>query len=178
VGDIETVVAGVDAARCLTKESRENTKSGRILYSPVDLNATFKRELAARGWTERRTSYYVTDDEVLILKTMRLPPEEQKARILAAGKTPIFSFNQTDFVKDRVEIEVQFGKYPFVAYDLFVKQLAFFNAGDVDAAVDIIPVASLANELCEDCASYEKVLADVVGKVSPPMPIVLVGVEP
>lgn len=46
---------------------------------------------------------------------------EQKSEIEAAGYTPIFSYNQTDFVKDRVALEVQFGKYSFVAYDLFVK---------------------------------------------------------
>lgn len=37
----------------------------------------------------------------------------------------MFSYNQTDFVKDRIAIEVQFGKYSFVAYDLFVKHMAF-----------------------------------------------------
>jgi hypothetical protein len=52
--------------------------------------------------------------------------DEQKAEIEAAGEKPIFSYNQTDFVKDRVAIEVQFGKYSFVAYDLFVKHLAFY----------------------------------------------------
>ena len=36
------------------------------------------------------------------------------------------SYNQTDFVKNRVALEVQFGKYAFVAYDLFVKHLAFY----------------------------------------------------
>ena len=35
------------------------------------------------------------------------------------------SYNQTDFVKDRVAVEVQFGKYAFVAHDLFVKHLCF-----------------------------------------------------
>ena len=55
-----------------------------------------------------------------------MPPEEQKKEIEATGEIPIYSYNQTDFVKDRVAIEVQFGKYSFVAYDLFVKHLAFY----------------------------------------------------
>jgi len=39
----------------------------------------------------------------------------------APRENPIFSYNQTDFVKERIALEVQFGKYSFVAYDLFVK---------------------------------------------------------
>jgi hypothetical protein len=34
--------------------------------------------------------------------------------------------NQTDFVEERVAVKVQFGKHAFVAYALFVKQLAFY----------------------------------------------------
>ena len=57
---------------------------------------------------------------------------EQKKEIEVAGETPIFSYNQTDFVKDRVAVEVQFGKYAFVAYDLFVKHLAFYVGNHID----------------------------------------------
>ena len=39
------------------------------------------------------------------------------------------SYNQTDFVKERVAVEVQFGKYAFVAHDLFVKHLSFYKPG-------------------------------------------------
>ncbi len=52
-----------------------------------------------------------------------LTAAEQKKEIEAAGEPAIYSYNQTDFVKDRVAVEVQFGKYSFVAYDLFVKHL-------------------------------------------------------
>ena len=58
-----------------------------------------------------------------------LPEREQKQAIEAAGLTPIMSYNQTDFVKDRIAVEVQFGKYAFVAHDLFVKHLSFLRRG-------------------------------------------------
>ena len=44
---------------------------------------------------------------------------DQKKEIERAGCSPIYSYNQTDFIKDRVAIEIQFGKYAFIAYDLF-----------------------------------------------------------
>jgi hypothetical protein len=47
---------------------------------------------------------------------------------------------QTDFVKNRVAIEVQFGKYAFVAYDLFVKHLAFYIGNHIDEGIKILPI--------------------------------------
>ncbi len=52
----------------------------------------------------------MTDDYKLIRKTILLEPDEQKRAIESAGKRAIFSYNQTDFVKKRVAVEVQFGK--------------------------------------------------------------------
>ena len=67
----------------------------------------------------------MTSDEHLLLGVYGLAAD-QKQRIVNAGHEPIMSYNQTDFVKDRVAVEVQFGKYSFVAHDLFVKHLSFY----------------------------------------------------
>jgi hypothetical protein len=110
--EIEDVVSQVDAEACRTKVSGERGRQGRLLYSPVGLNEEYKRHLTERGWKESRTSYWVTGDQALIRKTIHLPVGEQKAAIEASGRQPIASFNQTDFVKDGVAIEVQFGNTP------------------------------------------------------------------
>jgi len=121
--EIKSVIANVDAEKCKTKVSKEKTMKGKLLYSPIEMNTNFKQLLREKEWKESRVSYWVTKSEKLIRKTLNMSPEEQKKEIGAAGEVPIFSYNQTDFVKDRVAIEVQFGKYSFVAYDLFVKHL-------------------------------------------------------
>lgn len=137
---VQSVVAAVDAEECKTKVSKEKRMTGKLLYSPREMNASFKRLLKARGWEESRVSYWVTRSEKLIRKTLSMPPEEQKTEIEAAGETAIYSYNQTDFVRDRVAIEVQFGKYSFVAYDLFVKHLAFYIGDFIDVGVEILPM--------------------------------------
>ncbi|MBW1990942.1 MAG: restriction endonuclease, partial [Deltaproteobacteria bacterium] len=124
--EIKNVIHEVNAVACKTKISKEKTKKGKILYSPIDMNKAFKKLLRERNWRESRVQYWVTKSEKLIRKTLTLSTEEQKKQIEAAGEVPIFSYNQTDFVKDRVAVEVQLGKYSFVAYDLFVKHLAFY----------------------------------------------------
>ena len=41
--EIQSVIAAVDAAKCRTKVSREKTMRGKLLFSPIELNAAFKR---------------------------------------------------------------------------------------------------------------------------------------
>jgi len=141
--EIKNVVLSVDAENCKTKVSKEKTMKGKLLYSPIDMNSAFSKLLRANQWAESRVSYWVTKNEKLIRKTLTIPSGEQKKEIEAAGEIPIFSYNQTDFVKDRVAVEVQFGKYSFVAYDLFVKHLAFYVGDRIDVGVEILPMKSL-----------------------------------
>ncbi len=126
--EVTRVIKSIDAAKCMTKVSKEVRMQGQIKFSPKDLNLEFNDRLSSLQWQESRVTYWVTDDERLIRRTLPMSAEDQKAAIIAAGSSPIMSYNQTDFVKDRVAIEVQFGKYAFVAYDLFVKHLAFLRA--------------------------------------------------
>src|SRR6202000_1942932 len=134
----------------------------------------------AKNWQEQRTSYWVTDDVKLIRKTIPLKPSEQKADIIAAGKTPIASYNQTDFVKDRVAVEVQFGKYSFVAYDLFVKHMAFYIGNFIDVGVEVLPMKELQEQMASGVGYYEAELYNLVreGRGVPAVPLVLVGVAP
>ena len=111
---------------------------GKMLHSPDALNCAFHEQLGSRGWRESRTSYWVTADHKLIRKTMGLPALEQKREIEQAGELAIRSYNQTDFVKDRIAVEVQLGKYSFIAYDLFVKHMAFFVGDVIDVGIEIL----------------------------------------
>jgi len=177
--EIQDVISAVDANKCRTKISKEKTMKGRLLFSPIDMNAEFNRLLRKKSWKESRVSYWVTKNEKLIRKTLTLPAEEQKREIEAAGETPIFSYNQTDFVKDRVAVEVQFGKYAFVAYDLFVKHLAFYVGDRIDVGLEILPMKSLQSQMSSGVAYYEGEFYNVVrqGRGVPAVPLILVGIE-
>jgi len=153
--EIQTVIATVDAEKCRTKVSKEKTMRDRVLFSPIDMNAEFNRLLRNKSWEESRVSYWVTKSEKLIRKTLTMSSDKQKLEIEAAGETPIFSYNQTDFVKDRVAVEVQFGKYAFVAYDLFVKHLAFYVGDRIDVGIEILPMKSLQSQMSSGVAYYE-----------------------
>ena len=178
--EIKSVIHSIDAEKYKTKISKEKTKSGKLLYSPIDMNAVFKEKLYELKWEESRVSYWVTKDERLIRKTLAMPPDMQKQEIEKQNETAIFSYNQTDFVKNRVAIEVQFGKYSFVAYDLFVKHLAFYVGDKIDVGIEILPMKSLQSEMSSGVSYYEGELYNVVrqGRGVPAVPLIIIGIEP
>jgi len=177
--EIKDVVSAVDAQNCRTKISNEKKMKGRLLFSPIDINAAFKQLLRSKKWQENRVSYWVTKNERLIRKTLTMSPEEQKREIEEAGEKPIFSYNQTDFVKDRVAVEVQFGKYAFVAYDLFVKHLAFYIGDLIDVGIEILPMKSLQSQMSSGIAYYEGEFYNIVrqGRGVPAVPLILIGID-
>lgn len=178
--EIQEVIASVDATVFKTKVSKEKTMKGKMLYAPKEMNKAIETEFKGRGWSESRTSYWVTKDARMIRKTMNMDAAEQKAEIEASGERPIFSYNQTDFVKDRVAVEVQFGKYSFVAFDLFVKHMAFFVGDVIDLGIEILPMKELQAEMSSGPGYYEGELYNLIrqGRGIPAVPLVVIGVAP
>jgi hypothetical protein len=178
--EVEKIIRALDARGFKTKISREKTMPGVALYSPKAIDEAASKMFREAGRRESRTSYWVTDDCDLIRKTMLLPERDQKDHIEAAGKRAIRSYNQTDFVKRRVAVEVQFGKYSFIAYDLFVKHLAFFVGDTIDVGIEILPMKSMQEHMSSGPGYYEGALYDIArqGRGVPAVPLVLVGVEP
>ena len=178
--EVKEVIVEVDAMACRTKVSEEQRMLGKVLFSPADMNRAFKDGLKARGWSERRSTFWLTADEKLMRGIYGLSENEQKRAIEKAGYEPIRSFNQTDFVKERVAVEVQFGKYAFVAHDLFVKHLSFYVSDPIDVGVEILPMKELEREMSSGVAYYERDLLNVLrqGRGVPAVPLVLVGVTP
>jgi hypothetical protein len=178
--EIQNVVKAVDAEKCKTKVSKEKRMIGKLLYSPDDMNKMFKELLSKYDWKESRVSYWVTKNENLIRQTLTKSPDIQKQEIEAQGEIAIRSYNQTDFVKDRVALEIQFGKYAFVAYDLFVKHLAFYIGNHIDLGIEILPMKTLQSQMSSGISYYEGELYNVIrqGRGVPAVPLVIIGIEP
>jgi hypothetical protein len=178
--EIKKVIKQIDAEKCKVKISKEKTMKGKLLYSPVSMNEAFKSLLVREGWNESRVAYWVTKDVKLIRQTLTMKIEDQKREIKKAGETPIYSYNQTDFVKERVALEVQFGKYSFVAYDLFVKHLAFYIGDKIDVGIEVLPMKALQSQMSSGVSYYEGELYNVVrqGRGVPAVPLVIIGIVP
>lgn len=178
--EIKSCIEGLDADALEKKVSKEKRMSGRSLYSPRKINARFNEEFTSRGWKEVRLPFWVTTSEAMSRSIVALDQDAQKKAILDAGLQAHRSLNQIDFVKDRVAVEVQFGKYAFTSHDLFVKHVAFFVANSIDVGVEIVPMKSMQQQMSSGVGYYEAVLFNMVrqGRTIPSVPLVLIGVAP
>ena len=178
--EVLDVIESVDAEACRDKISRERSRQGRMLYSPVSMNKAIAGSFGARGWKERRQPFFVTSDAPTLKRVHALDAEAQRDAIVEAGFTPIRSYNQTDFVKDRVAVEVQFGKYAFVAHDLFVKHMAFFVSDLIDVGIEVLPMKELEAHMSSGVPYFERDLLNIIrqGRGVPAVPLVLLGVAP
>ncbi|MBU0488395.1 MAG: restriction endonuclease [Bacteroidetes bacterium] len=179
--EIIDTIQSIDATVLLTKESKEKTMTGKLLYSPIDLNKAFNEKFNKIGWHETRYQYFITTEQELLPELILLPYEEQKKFLLSKGITePISSYKQTDFVKDQIAVEVQFGKYAFVAFDLFVKHLLFYSGGVINLGIEVLPTKKMQSKMSSGVAYYEGEVYNVLrhGRNNPPVPLLILGIEP
>lgn len=179
--EIKQAIASIDANQFRTKISKEKRKIGNNLLSPIDLNAAFNQEFNKTKWSESRYNYYITLNRELMEKSVLMSAKEQKEFLIANGeKEPIYSYNQTDFVKDKIAVEVQFGKYAFVAFDLFVKHMLFYSGGVINLGIEILPTKKMQTQMSSGVAYYEGEVYNVMrqGRNSPPVPLLILGIEP
>lgn len=179
--EIKQVITGINADEFRTKISREKRKVGNNLFSPIELNEAFNIAFNRRKWSESRYNYYITLNRELMEKSVLMPAKEQKEFLIANGeKNPIYSYNQTDFVKNKIAVEVQFGKYAFVAFDLFVKHMLFYSGGVINLGIEILPTKKMQAQMSSGVAYYEGEVYNVMrqGRNSPPVPLLILGIEP
>lgn len=154
--EIYEVIAEVKASR--TKKSKERTMKGKMLYSPKAINQAFKDAFGVRGYHEIRDKYTIT-----------IPESDTKIR---------GAFKQVDFVKDKIFIEVQMGKYAFMFYDV-AKFQYFFNDGKAEVGVEIVPSHSLQSEMSSGVSYGEQLVYDIerLKRHFPSVPIKIVLID-
>ncbi|MEK9158510.1 MAG: BglII/BstYI family type II restriction endonuclease [Patescibacteria group bacterium] len=140
--DVQEAIKTLDATLCLTKESKEKTKRGQILFSPVDMNNYLKLVCHQKGWTTKAG-------------------EGKKRKFVeprhAFGKG---RFREMDGIKNKVGLEIQFGKYAFMGYDIFSKMIIFKNLGYIECGIEIVPSNELVKFMSTGVSSFEQLLVD------------------
>ncbi|MBI2339203.1 MAG: restriction endonuclease [Deltaproteobacteria bacterium] len=161
--EVEATISSINASKCKTKKSKEVTMPGQILYSPVKLNEQFKRQF--RGW-----------------KPVRIPCD-YPTRFYADGYAPKKlhkgAFREMDFVKRKLGLEVQFGKYSFMVYNVAAKMTIFSNLGHIDTGIEIVPVKALADEMSSGVSYFEQFVWDLEkrGVSNIDIPVLILGID-
>lgn len=178
--DIIHAIELIDANK-FTKTSKAKATMGRVFYDQSAINKEFEKFLYPLGWESFEIPYYVCDDipTARIISGIR-DKEEQKKIIIDRGFKPLRTKNQVDFVKNRVAMEIQFGKYFSIAYDLHVKHTFFFLRDDIDVGIEVIPTVNMSRKMDSGVGWFENEVANVIreGRSNPTVPIVMLGIEP
>ncbi len=66
-----------------------------------------------------------------------------------------------DFVKEKLGVEVQFGKYAFMVYNVCAKMTIFRNLGYIDAGIEVVPVKAFAEEMSTGVSYFEQFVWDL-----------------
>ena len=162
--EIEDIIAAVDAAHHKIKESKEITMPGKMLYSPTSLNRSFAQSFGSKGWQKKRvTCNYSTD----YYRSGYSPKQMRSA------------YREMDFLKERLGIEVQFGKYAFMVYNVCAKMTIFRNLGYIDAGIEIVPVKSFADDMSTGVSYFEQFVWDLEqrGVADIDIPILIFGID-
>ncbi len=164
--EVRAAIKRIDEKQHKTKESFEATRAGRTLYSPVDLNKAFKNYLIGTcGWKPVRvpcdypTTFYL---------------EDYKIRRSNRG-----AFREMDFVKEKLGIEVQFGKYAFMVYNVCAKMTIFKNLGHIDCGIEIVPVKAFVEEMSSGVSYFEQFVWDLEtrGVSDIDIPVLILGLD-
>lgn len=154
--DIYDVIASISVDK--NKVSKEKTNPGEMLYSPIEMNKEFKRLFGDRGYFEIRDHF----------------------EIVLPGKDEVVTkaFKQIDFQKDDVLIEVQFGKYAFMFYDV-AKFQYFFNENRAKVGVEIVPCHNLHMQMSTGVAYGEQLVFDIerLKRHFPAVPVMVILID-
>jgi hypothetical protein len=103
LSEIYDVIGSVDAQISKTKVSEEKTTPRKLLFAPRELNKLFKVFFSDRGWlpVRERCDY---------------PTQHYRADYIPKP-LPSWVFREMDFVKQKLGVEVQFGKYSFMVHN-------------------------------------------------------------
>lgn len=178
--EIVDVIAHIDASSML-KRSKAKAKKYGILYSQIILNKVFRQELCKRGWNPMDVKFNSTTDMTVEQEIAMLKDAEEQERIIEkSGNLLLRRRNQIDFVKNRVALEVQFGKAPYVTYDMIQKFKKCYENKLIDVGIEIVPTLAMSKKMDSGVPAFEIEASNILshGRSYPEVPLLLLGIEP
>ena len=163
--EIYDVIADIDSRSLRIKISKEKTKFGKTLYSPKAINEAFRKRFTDLEWKPVRIECEYT--EAFYINGYEPPPLKP-------------AFREMDFVKNRVGVEVQFGKYAFMVYNVCAKMTIFHNLNHIDIGIEIVPVKELQLQMSTGVSYFEQFVWDLEsrGEADIDIPVLILGVAP
>lgn len=140
-----------------SKKSKEKVKKGKLLYSPSVFRSEFKNGFEYRNFDVITKNY--------------------DYKVCGSSKK-IKAYKKFDFYKNGIAVQVQFGKYSFMLYDLAKFQF-FYNKNMIDIGVEIVPCLNLQKQMSTGMSYGEQLISDIkiLKKQFPVVPIKVILID-
>ena len=157
--EIEQVIAAADS-----ESGRSKTKTGKAQYKPKYLSKAFGQEFLDRGWQKHEVTCQYSPEHYI--SSYKPTPDSKSVS------------REMEFVKNRIGIEVQFGKYRHAVYDLCAKMTIFHKLNVIDAGIEIIPVENFARQMPAGMVCFEQFVWDLEhrGVADIDIPVLILGI--
>lgn len=168
--EVFEVIKSVPASRAYgSKHSLEKNRQGRPLYAPKVLNRLFSEEFEKRGWTKQRIEV-----QTVLSFWKDIPIEKRKLY-----KQAYSGSREMDFVKHKVGVEVQFGKYAFMVYNVAAKMTIFAKKGVIKVGIEIVPMKRMADQMSTGVSYFEQMKTDLEmrGVANIDIPVLVLGID-
>jgi hypothetical protein len=150
LNEIYDAINNIEGKLMRTKESKEKTMPGKMLFSPKAMNRAILEDfLYRKDWKKPRI------------------------KLDRHG-----SFIEADAVKNGVGVEVQFGKYAFLGWDIFGKMIIFSKQKHYKVGVEIVAMNSLQREMSSGVGSFQQIvnILKARGESDIDIPVAVLGI--
>jgi Restriction endonuclease BglII len=163
--ELTEIVAAVEAVSIddhrtkETKETGSKFQPGQMLFSPVSMNKAIYAGLKPLGWRAERIA--VTSP------------------LARGGGHTHTGFREMDGLKNGLGLEIQFGKYAFMGYDILGKMPIFHRKGLIRAGIELVPTKEIAiGNMSSGVSYFEQIIADLElrGEADVDIPTLILGI--
>jgi hypothetical protein len=157
--DIYDAVESMNIYNIFSKLSKERNKPP-IIFSPRVMNKELGDFLFRNGWLKEN-------------KKNKKGYEEPK--IYFADR----EFRAMDGIKNKVGLEIQIGKYSFMAYDIFCKMPIFHKKGLIECGIELVMSKKMLKDVSSGIGSFDQIVMDIKarGESDIDIPVVILGFE-
>jgi hypothetical protein len=153
-----SAIEATDAVWCLRKITKEKTKPP-LLFHPESMNFCIKKVLHPFGWTAPA-------------------PKSKKGFKEPRITFPHGAFREMDGIKNKVGLEIQFGKYAFMGYDIFSKMVIFAKRRLIECGIEVVAMPEVVKEMSTGVSSFNQIVLDMGerGVADIDIPTLIVGI--
>jgi len=130
------------------------------------MNAYIDQKLTSQNWSSKSNNRIVADYN------------EADCFLGGYQHRKIVAYREMDFIKNRVGLEIQMGKYAFMVYNISAKMTIFRKSGKIDMGVEVVVLQDMAKQMSTGVSFFEQCVWDLKtrGVADIDTPVIVFGI--